>query len=199
MDHEDRLELTLKLEVLKNQDWSSRLSVSREGKLTELKCSKARYIFQQRNTKQYNTTKQRSFHPSSRKQTLPLIFIMLMPRSISYIFILALSKVAAGDPGCSCFEASQLERFTAENINREASCHYDENDNIGIFLQESPAGNGESQGSFVDGFEVSFYYEPTCLVEGDMLIMIDSVEEAEVCAQMIRVRCGQIGIDPRAE
>ena len=116
-----------------------------------------------------------------------------MSRSISCIYILALSKVAAIQGAtCSCFEASQLERFTAENINRDESCNFDENNNIGIFLQESPS----AQGMFLDGFEVSFYYEPTCLVEGDMLLIIDSVEEAEVCAEMIRARCGQISIDP---
>ena len=82
---------------------------------------------------------------------------------------------------------SQLERFTAESFNRDKSCNLDESNNIGIFLQESPA----AQGIFLDGFEVSIYYEPKCLVEGDMFR-----GGGEVCAEMIRDRCGQMGIDP---
>lgn len=124
---------------------------------------------------------------------------MMPGMPISYTLILALSEFATGqqqDPTCPCFKTSQLERFTTENINKKSSCRSDENKGIGIFLQpEPPSENGQFRGFHGPyGFQVMLREnESSCLMEGDMMLMIDTVEEAEVCSQMIRNRCADIG------
>jgi len=125
---------------------------------------------------------------------------MMPSRPISYILILALSKFATGQqqdpPTCPCFKASQLERFTTENIDKRTSCRSDGKKSIGIFLQpEPPSENGQFRGFHGPyGFQVMLHdNESSCLMEGDMMFMIDTVEEAEVCSQMIRNRCADIG------
>jgi len=100
------------------------------------------------------------------------------------------------DPTCPCFKASQLERFTTENINKKTSCRSDENRGIGIFLQpEPPLENDQFRGFHGPfGYQVMLHEnDPSCLMEGDMMFMIDTVEEAQVCSQMIRNRCADIG------
>jgi len=96
--------------------------------------------------------------------------------------------VSAGED-CSCFLRSELENFTADNVNDLMSCresHY-LGSGIGLFIK------GENEDD-IKGFSVTLDTHMQECMQWDMdtLIPFGSMAEAENCAQMIRDRCAEI-------
>eukprot|EP01083_Nonionella_stella_P159807 521780_1 len=94
---------------------------------------------------------------------------------------------AAVSSSCPCFSKSTLDLFTTENTTDSSCQGYPDN----LFLwrvQEELKDYWHPMGYGVIRLE-----RPSCLLEGDIMQMIEP-EEASVCFELMQNRCQELGL-----